>query len=132
MTMTDPIADLLTRIRNANTRGLDCVDIPASRLKKEIVRILQEEKFIKNFKLMEDNKQGVIRVYLRYGRGKARVIQDLQRVSKPGRRVYVRKDKIPRPKGGLGIAIISSAKGVLTDRQARQEQAGGEVVCYVW
>ena len=132
MTMTDPIADLLTRIRNANTRGLDTVDIPASSLKKEIVRILQEEKFIKNYKYMEDSKQGILRVYLRYGPARARVIRNLKRISKPGRRVYVGKDDIPHPKGGLGIAIISTSSGVLTDRQAGEANVGGELICYVW
>lgn len=132
MTMTDPIADLLTRIRNANTRGLGTVDIPASGLKKEIVRILHEEKFIKNYKIIEDGLQGMIRVYLRYGPAKARVIRNLKRISTPGRRVYVSKDDIPHPRGGLGIAIISTSNGVLTDRQASKAQVGGEVVCYAW
>jgi small subunit ribosomal protein S8 len=132
MTMTDPIADLLTRIRNANTRGLDTVDIPASGLKKEIVRLLQEEKFIRNYKYMEDDKQGILRVYLRYGPARARVIQNLKRISKPGRRVYVGKDDIPHPRGGMGIAIISTSSGVLTDRQAGQAKVGGELICYVW
>ena len=132
MTMTDPIADLLTRIRNANTRGLDTVDIPASGLKREIVRILEEEKFIKNFKFLEDSRQGMLRVYLRYGPARARVIQNLQRISRPGRRVYVGKDEIPHPKGGLGVAIISTSKGVFTDKQANRAGMGGEVICYVW
>ena len=132
MTMTDPIADLLTRIRNANTRGLGTVDIPASGLKKEIVRILREEKFIKDYKVIEDNRQGIIRVYLRYGPAKTRIIRGLKRISTPGRRVYVGKDDIPHPQGGLGIAIISTSRGVLTDRQAVKNQAGGEVICYAW
>ena len=132
MTMTDPIADLLTRIRNANTRGLDTVDIPASGLKKEIVRVLQDEKFIRNYKYMEDGKQGILRVYLRYGPARARVIRNLKRISKPGRRVYVGKDDIPHPRGGMGIAIISTSNGVLTDRQAGNAKVGGELICYVW
>lgn len=132
MTMTDPIADLLTRIRNANTRGKDSVDIPLSRLKREIVRVLKEEKFIKDFAVLEDGPQGTIRVYLRYGPGKARIIQGLQRVSRPGRRLYGRKSELPRPRGGLGVAIISTSSGVMTDRQARTAGAGGEVLCYVW
>ena len=132
MTMTDPIADILTRIRNANSRGLDTVDIPASGLKKELVRILLEEKFIKNYKYIEDGKQGMLRVYLRYGPGRARVIRNLKRISKPGGRVYVGKDDIPHPKGGLGIAIISTSRGILTDHQASQAGVGGEVICYVW
>ncbi|MDP8214453.1 MAG: 30S ribosomal protein S8 [Candidatus Euphemobacter frigidus] len=132
MTMTDPIADLLTRIRNANIRGLGTVDIPASGLKKEIVRILEEEKFIKNSKFMEDGRQGMLRVYLRYGPARARVIRNLQRISRPGRRIYVRKDEIPHPKGGLGVAIISTSKGVFTDKQASRAGMGGEIICYVW
>lgn len=132
MTMTDPIADLLTRIRNANTRGMDTVEIPASRLKGEIVRVLKEEKFIRDYTVLEDGPQGTIRVYLRYGPEKARIIQGLQRVSRPGRRVYTRRDELPRPRGGLGTAIISTSSGVMTDRQARKANAGGEVLCYVW
>lgn len=132
MTMTDPIADLLTRIRNANIRGMVSVDIPAAGLKKEIVRILHEEKFIKKYEVMEDGRQGIIRVYLRYGPDKSRVISNLKRVSTPGRRVYVGKDDIPHPRGGLGIAVISTSKGVLTDRQASKARVGGEVICYAW
>lgn len=132
MTMTDPIADLLTRIRNANTRGKDSVDIPHSRIKREIVRILKEERFIRDFAVLEDGPQGTIRVYLRYGPEKARIIQGLQRVSRPGQRFYGRKDELPRPRGGLGLAIISTSRGVMTDRQARVAGQGGEVLCYVW
>ncbi len=132
MTMTDPIADLLTRIRNANTRGMDTVEIPASRLKGEIVRVLKEEKFIRDYAVLEDGPQGTIRVYLRYGPEKARIIQGLQRVSRPGRRAYTRRDELPRPRGGLGVAIISTSRGVMTDRQARKSNTGGEVLCYVW
>jgi small subunit ribosomal protein S8 len=132
MTMTDPIADLLTRIRNANTRGKDSVDIPLSRLKREIVRVLKEEKFIRDFAVLEDGPQGTIRVYLRYGPAKARIIQGLQRVSRPGRRLYGRMSELPRPQGGLGVAIISTSRGVMTDRQARAAGQGGEVLCYVW
>jgi len=132
MTMTDPIADLLTRIRNANTRGKDSVDIPHSRLKREIVRILKEEKFIKDFAVLEDGPQGTLRVYLRYGPDRARIIQGLQRVSRPGRRLYGRRSDLPRPRGGLGVAIVSTSRGVMTDRQARKTGVGGEVLCYVW
>ncbi len=132
MTMTDPIADLLTRLRNANTRGMDTVEIPASRLKGEIARVLKEEKFIRDYAVLEDGPQGTIRVYLRYGPEKARIIQGLQRVSRPGRRVYARRDELPRPRGGLGVAIISTSRGVMTDRQARKSNTGGEVLCYVW
>jgi small subunit ribosomal protein S8 len=132
MTMTDPIADLLTRIRNANTRGKASVDIPLSNLKREIVRVLKEERFIRDFAVLEDGPQGTIRVYLRYGPDKARIIQGLQRASRPGRRLYGRKSELPRPQGGLGVAIISTSQGVMTDRQARAAGQGGEVLCYVW
>ncbi len=132
MTMTDPIADLLTRIRNANTRGMDSVEIPSSRLKREMVRVLKEEKFIRDYTILETGAQDTIRVYLRYGPEKARIIQGLQRVSRPGRRIYGRHQEIPRPRGGLGVAIISTSSGVMTDRQARKAGVGGEVLCYVW
>ncbi len=132
MTMTDPIADLLTRIRNANTRGMDSVEIPASRLKREMVRVLKEEKFIRDYNVLETGPQGTIKVYLRYGPQKSRIIQGLQRVSRPGRRIYGRHQEIPHPRGGLGVAIISTSSGVMTDRQARKAGVGGEVLCYVW
>lgn len=132
MTMTDPIADLLTRIRNANTRGMDSVEIPSSRLKREMVRVLKEEKFIRDYTILESGPQGTIKVYLRYGPKKARIIQGLQRVSRPGRRVYGRSEEIPRARGGLGVAIITTSSGVMTDRQARKFGVGGEVLCHVW
>lgn len=130
MTMSDPIADLLTRIRNANVVYREQVEVPTSRMKLAIVGILKEEGFIRDFHL--DQKRGVIRIFMRYGPGRTRVIRGLRRVSTPGRRVYRGKDRLPRVLGGLGIAIVSTPKGVLTDRRARQEGVGGEVLCYVW
>lgn len=131
MVMTDPIADLLTRIRNANTALKETVEIPSSNIKKDIVEILKDEGFIKDYEFIEDGKQGVLRVYLKY-KEKQRVISGLKRISKPGLRVYAKRDEIPRVLGGLGIAIISTSKGVLTDKKARFEQVGGEVLCYIW
>lgn len=132
MTMTDPIADLLTRIRNANQRRKSKVDVPSSRLKLEIARILKEEAFIDNYTLLKDNKQGVLRIYLHYGPGKARVLRNLKRISRPGRRAYVSSDQIPKVLGGMGIAVLSTSRGVLTDDQARRAGTGGEVLCYIW
>lgn len=132
MTMTDPIADLLTRIRNASKRGKKTVDIPSSGLKKEIVRILREEKFIDNFTLLEDDRQGVLRVFLRYGPDKQPVISGLKRISRPGRRIYKGKSELPRVSGGIGIAVISTSRGVMTDSQSREAGEGGEILCYVW
>ncbi len=132
MTMTDPIADMLTRIRNANVVKHETVDIPASNIKKEIARILLEEGFVKGYDVIEDGKQGIIRVQLKYGKGNEKVITGIKRISKPGMRVYAAKDEIPKVLNGLGISIISTSKGILTDKQARKEGVGGEVVCYVW
>ena len=132
MTMTDPIADMLTRIRNANVVKHETVDVPASNVKKELARILLEEGFIRGYDVIEDGKQGIIRVQLKYGQSGERVISGLKRISKPGMRVYSAKDEIPKVLNGLGIAVISTSKGVLTDRQARKENVGGEVICYVW
>ncbi|SHK27641.1 30S ribosomal protein S8 [Tepidibacter formicigenes] len=132
MTMTDPIADMLTRIRNANTVKHETVDIPASNIKKEIARILLEEGFIKGYDVIEDGKQGIIRIQLKYGRGNQKVITGIKRISKPGMRVYAAKDEIPKVLNGLGISVISTSKGILTDKQARKEGVGGEVICYVW
>ena len=132
MTMTDPIADMLTRIRNANTVKHETVDVPASNIKKEIVRILLEEGFIRGYDVIEDGKQGIIRIQLKYGQTGERVISGLKRISKPGMRVYADKHEVPRVLNGLGISIISTSKGILTDRQARKENVGGEVICYVW
>ena len=132
MTMTDPIADILTRIRNANTVKHETVDVPASNIKKEIVRILLEEGFVRGYDVIEDEKQGIIRIQLKYGQAGEKVIQGIKRISKPGMRVYTNAHEIPKVLNGLGIAIISTSKGILTDKQARKENVGGEVICYVW
>ena len=132
MTMTDPIADMLTRIRNANTVGHDTVDIPASRMKKSIAWILTEEGYIKGFDVIDDNKQGTIRVQMKYGPDKERVITGIKKISKPGLKVYAKANEFPRVLGGLGIAIISTSNGVISDKEARKLGVGGEVVCYVW
>lgn len=132
MAMTDPIADLLTRIRNANMVKHASVDVPASNLKKKIVEILLEEGYIKSYEVIEDDKQGVIRIELKYGPNKARVITGLKRISKPGLRVYAKRADIPKVLGGLGMAIISTSNGIVTDKQARKLGVGGEVICYVW
>lgn len=132
MTMTDPIADLLTRIRNANMVRHASVDIPASNIKKTIVQILLDEGFIKGFDVIDDGKQGIIRVQLKYGENKERVITGLKRISKPGLRVYAKRNEVPKVLGGLGIAVISTSNGVITDKEARKLGVGGEVVCYVW
>ena len=132
MTMTDPIADMLTRIRNANTVGHDTVDIPASRLKKSIAGILTEEGYIKGFDVIDDNKQGTIRVQMKYGPDKERVITGIKKISKPGLKVYAKANEVPRVLGGLGIAIISTSNGVISEKEARKLGVGGEVVCYVW
>ncbi|MFZ5634514.1 MAG: 30S ribosomal protein S8 [Bacillota bacterium] len=132
MAMTDPVADFLTRIRNANTVYHEKVEAPASRMKKAIADILKEEGFIKDCEYIADGKQGIVRVYMKYGSNKERVITGLKRISKPGRRVYARKDSVPRVLGGLGIAIISTSQGIMTDKKARKLGLGGEVICYVW
>ncbi|SHE80903.1 SSU ribosomal protein S8P [Desulforamulus putei DSM 12395] len=132
MVMTDPIADFLTRIRNANTVYHDKVEAPASNVKKAIAEILKQEGYIKDYETIDDGKQGIIRIYLKYGNNKQRVITGLKRISKPGLRVYAKKDQIPKVLGGLGIAIVSTSQGIMTDKQARQAGLGGEVVCYVW
>lgn len=132
MVMTDPVADFLTRIRNANTVYHNTVEVPSSKMKRAIAEILKEEGFIKNYEYIEDGKQGVLRIYLTYNQGKERVITGLKRISRPGLRVYARKDSIPKVLGGLGIAIISTSRGIMTDKKARQEGLGGEVICYVW
>ncbi|NLJ98456.1 MAG: 30S ribosomal protein S8 [Tissierellia bacterium] len=130
--MTDPIADMLTRIRNGNNAKHDTVDIPASNIKKEIAQILLDEGFIKGFDVIEDGKQGIIRIELKYGQYNEKVISGIKKISKPGLRVYVKSDEVPRVLGGLGIAILSTSKGIKTDKDARKEGIGGEVVCYVW
>lgn len=132
MAMTDPIADLLTRIRNANMVKHTSVDVPASNVKNKIVEILLEEGYIKGFDIIEDGKQGLIRIELKYGENKERVITGLKRISKPGLRVYAKKAEIPKVLGGLGLAIISTSNGIITDKEARKLGVGGEVICYVW
>jgi small subunit ribosomal protein S8 len=132
MNVTDPIADMITRIRNGVRARLPKVDVPASKLKSEIARILKDEGYIANFKRAEDGKQGMIRVYLKYGPGMERVITDLQRVSRPGCRIYCAKDQIPRVQGGLGINILSTSRGLMTGRSAAREGVGGEILCNVW
>ncbi len=132
MSMTDPIADMLTRIRNANNAFHEKVDIPASKLKIEVAKILKNEGYIKNYKYIEDRKQGLIRVYLKYGVNKEKVINQLVRISKPGLRVYCRANKIPYVLRGMGTAIISTSQGIVTDKDSRKLNAGGEVLCYIW
>ena len=130
--LTDPIADMLTRIRNANSARHDTVDVPASNMKKSIAQILLDEGYIKAFQVVEDGTQGVIRITLKYNAGKEKVISGLRRVSKPGLRVYVGADELPRVLRGLGIAIVSTSKGVMTDKAARAAHVGGEVLAFVW
>ncbi len=132
MQITDPIADLLTRIRNAASAKHDTVDVPASNQKKSIVEILAEEGYIKSYQLIEDNKQGIIRITLKYGANKSKVISGLKRVSKPGLRIYAGKDELPKVIRGLGIAVISTSKGIMTDKKARELGIGGEVLAYIW
>jgi small subunit ribosomal protein S8 len=132
MVMSDPIADMLTRIRNANLVRHESVELPASTVKKQIAEILKREGFIRDAEYVEDNKQGLIRIFLKYGPNNERVITGLKRISKPGLRVYTKSAEVPRVLGGLGIAIISTSKGIVTDKEARQGKSGGEVLCYVW
>ena len=130
--MTDPIADMLSRIRNANNARHKSVDVPCSNIKKEIARILLDEGYIKGYDVVEDDKQGMIKIDLKYSQDGERVISGLKRISKPGLRVYVKCDDVPKVLGGLGIAIISTSKGIITDKKARELNVGGEVICYVW
>lgn len=132
MQITDTIADLLTRIRNASSAKHDSVDIPASNMKKAIVQILVDEGYVKNYTVIEDGKQGIIKVNLKYGENKASAINGLRRVSKPGLRIYSNSEEMPRVMKGLGIAIVSTSRGVMTDRQARKENIGGEVLAFIW
>ena len=132
MVVTDPIADFLTRIRNANMVYTEKVEIPASKTKMAMANILKDEGFIKDVEYIEDGKQGIIRVYLKYAGNKERVITGLKRISRPGLRVYAKKDELPRVLGGLGIAIVSTSSGLMTDKNARKAGLGGEVLCYVW
>ena len=132
MQISDVIADMLTRIRNANSAKHESVDVPASNMKKAIADILKEEGYIAGYQIVEDGKQGIIRITLKYGRGKQRVIQGLRRVSKPGLRIYSNCEDMPKVMNGLGIAIVSTSKGVMTDKKARQANVGGEVLAFVW
>ncbi|MBC3514856.1 30S ribosomal protein S8 [Neobittarella massiliensis] len=132
MQITDAIADLLTRIRNASSAKHDTVDIPASNIKKAISQILVDEGYVKKFTVIEDNKQGTIHMTLKYGEGKTPVITGLRRVSKPGLRIYASCEEMPKVIGGMGIAIVSTSKGIMTDKQARKENVGGEVLAFVW
>jgi len=129
---SDPVADLLTRIRNGSRAEHEKVDIPSSRLKVRVCEILKDEGFIKNYRVLEDQKQGTLRVYLKYGPANEKVISGLVRVSKPGRRVYVTHDKVPSILAGMGVAIVSTSRGVVTGRDARRQKVGGEVLAYVW
>ena len=132
MSMSDPIADMLTRVRNALMSGKEKVDVPASTVKEGIARILRDEGYIINYRVIEDNKQGIIRITLKYGEVDTPAIEKLQRISKPGRRVYVGASEVPRVLNGLGIAILSTSKGILTDRESKSQNVGGEVLCYIW
>lgn len=132
MVMTDPVADMLTRIRNANSVYHDKVEIPGSKIKEAIAVILKAEGFIKDFETIADNKQNTIRVSLKYGSNREKVISGIKRISKPGLRVYAKKDQLPRVLGGLGVAIISTSQGMMTDKAARKAGLGGEVVAYIW
>lgn len=132
MVMTDPIADFLTRVRNANSVYHEKVEIPASKVKKTMAEILKREGYIKDFEFIEDEKQGVLRLYLKYGPNKEKVITGLKRISKPGLRVYAKKDQVPRVLGGLGVAVISTSRGLMGDKEARKQGLGGEVICYIW
>ena len=132
MHITDPIADMLTRIRNANSEKHESVDVPASNLKKAIAQILLDEGYIKNYQIIDDEKQGLIKITLKYGENKTKVISGLKRISKPGLRVYAGKDELPKVLKGLGIAIISTSQGIMTDKKARQLNIGGEVLAFIW
>ena len=132
MHITDPVADMLTRIRNANSAKHDTVDVPASKMEKSIAQILLDEGYIKSFTVIDDGLQGIIRITLKYNGGKEKVITGLRRVSKPGLRVYVGADELPRVLRGMGIAIISTSKGIMTDKKAREAHVGGEVLAFVW
>ena len=132
MSMTDPIADFLTRIRNGNMRKFDVVEAPASKIKRQIAEILKAEGYVKDVEYVEDNKQGVIRVFLKYGKNGEKVITNLKRISKPGLRVYAKTGDIPKVLNGLGIAIVSTSEGVITDKEARAKNIGGEVLAYIW
>jgi small subunit ribosomal protein S8 len=132
MSMTDPIADFLTRIRNATRAKHTRVEIPASRVKGEIAKILLNQGYVKDVKLVDDSKQGLLRVYLKYDNENAPAIEGIKRISKPGRRIYVKREEIPRVMGGFGIAVLSTSRGILTGNEARQEGVGGELLCQIW
>ncbi|HEY3364598.1 MAG TPA: 30S ribosomal protein S8 [Symbiobacteriaceae bacterium] len=132
MVISDPIADLLTRIRNATTVNHDRIELPGSKIKKAIVQILKDEGFVRDFEWIDNGHQGTIRVYLKYGPNKSKVIAGLRRISRPGLRVYAKKDQVPKVLGGLGVAILSTSRGIMTDKKARQDGLGGEVLCYIW
>ena len=132
MTMTDPVADMLTRVRNAAKARFNSVDIPGSKMKVDVAKILKEEGYIRNYKFIKDGKQGILRIYLKYGSGQESVIYGLERVSRPSRRVYVRSKDIKPVFNGLGTAILSTSKGIMTDKKARKENLGGEIICNIW
>jgi small subunit ribosomal protein S8 len=132
MTMSDPIADMLTRIRNATRARFNSVDIPGSRLKIDLAKILKDEGFVRNYKVIKDGKQGILRIYLKYGADRESVIYGMKRISKPSRRVYVRSKDVKPVMNGMGLAILSTSKGVMTDKKARRENVGGEILCNIW
>ncbi len=132
MAITDPIADMLTRIRNAGKAKFNSVDIPGSTLKAELARVMKEEGYIRNHKFIKDGKQGILRIYLKYSDDQAHVIQELQRISKPSRRVYVGADDVRSVYNGMGVAVLSTSKGIMTDRQARKDHVGGEILCTIF
>ena len=132
MSVTDPIADMLTMIRNASQARHEKTDIPGSKMKERIAAVLKRNGFIKNYRVIQDNKQGILRIYLRYGPGREEMINGLKRVSRPGLRQWVRADEIPQVVGGLGMAVLSTSQGIFTDRECRKMNVGGEVICYVW
>jgi len=132
MTVTDPIAEMLTRIRNANQAKKDRVDIPSSKMRQELARILKEEGYIKNFRVISDRRQGILRIYLKYTSKKEKVISGIKRISKPSLKYYAKASKVPRVLGGLGVAILSTSQGIMTDKEARKRRIGGEIICHVW
>jgi len=132
MAMTDPIADMLTRIRNANLVYHEKIDVPASHMKRDIAQLLKDEGYIRDFEWINDGRQGTLRLYLKYGPNKEKVITGLKRISRPGLRVYVKRDEVPKVLGGLGIAVLSTPLGIVSDKVARAKGVGGEVICYVW
>lgn len=132
MAITDPVADFLTRIRNGNMVMHESVEVPSSKLKLGLAAIMKDEGYIKDYEYIEDGKQGVIRIYLKYGANKRKVITGIKRISKPGLRVYVKRDEVPKVLGGLGTAVISTSQGLMTDKKARKSGLGGEVICYIW